>query len=123
MKDNDHEEQDIKYLEQRYQQKRIWPKEPSHGSKLISQLMARKGYGQTQVADHVEQQWQTAVGLSLGQSSRTGNFRRGILEVIVKNSSVMQELMFQKRNIIQRLNAESDRQQISDVKFKIGPIY
>ena len=51
-----------------------------------------------------------------------GNVRRGVLEVLVSNSSVLQELSFLKPKAIKTLTRLVPEQQIKGVRFRVGPI-
>ena len=54
--------------------------------------------------------------------TRPGNVRRGVLEVLVRNSSVLQELGFLKAKIVKTLTKLVPEQQIRDVRFRVGTI-
>ena len=110
------------WLMRRHEKKRFYSRDPKHGSKLINQLMARKGYGQTNKAAGLQQFWQDAVGESLAGKSQAGAIKGKRLEVTVENSSVMQELTFQKRKILKKLQASLNNDGLSDLRFKVGPL-
>ena len=67
-------------------------------SGVINQLMTRRGYARIQAANDWDMSWREAVGQDLAQHSRTGNIRRGVLDVFVRNSAVVQELTFAKHS-------------------------
>ncbi len=89
---------------------------------VMSQLLARRGYAQVQSAALCEAAWRQAVGEKLARDTRPGNVRRGVLEVLVRNSSINQELAFVKAQIIKKLTALAPEQKIKSVKFRVGPI-
>ncbi|MCH5375138.1 MAG: DUF721 domain-containing protein, partial [Planctomycetes bacterium] len=66
--------------------------------------------------------WNDAVGAELGGQTRLGNLRRGVLEVTVGNSAVMQELTFMKREILKDLKRLVPEQKIRDLRFRVGPV-
>ena len=88
----------------------------------MSQLLARRGYAQVQSAALCESAWREAVGQKLAPHTRPGNVRRGVLEVLVASSSVMQELAFVKAKVIKQLAQLAPDQKIRDVRFRVGPI-
>ena len=95
-------------------------KTPSIGE-IVSGLMARRGYGQVEAAEQLQNTWQEAAG-RLGKKTRCGAVKRGVLEVHAANSAVLQELTFQKRKILKQLQASSAGKRIRDVRFRVGPI-
>jgi hypothetical protein len=80
---------------------RIPPPRPMRD--VLSQLLAKRGYAQIQTAATCEAAWRQAVGDKLAGHTRPGNVRRGILEVLVRNSSVLQELSFVKAKAVKAL--------------------
>jgi predicted nucleic acid-binding Zn ribbon protein len=66
--------------------------------------------------------WREAVGDEVTAHSRTGNIRRGVLEVVVRNSAVVQELTFRKHQLIKQLAKLNPGQKIRDLRFRVGPI-
>lgn len=113
---------EMDWLTKRYEKKKFWNREPKHGSRLINQLMARKGYGQTNQASELQQHWNDAVGKNLAGRSSAGAIKGKRLEVTVENSSVLQELTFQKRRIIKKLQNSLKNESLTDLRFKVGPL-
>jgi hypothetical protein len=89
---------------------------------IISSLMSRRGYAQKQSNEELQQAWAAAAGKRLANESRIGNMKRGVLEVFVSNSTVLQEITFQKRRIIKKLKETTVCEKLKDVKFRIGAI-
>lgn len=54
--------------------------------------------------------------------ARAGQVRRGVLEVLVANSTVMQELSFEKTRLVARLAELVPEEKIRDLKFRVGTI-
>jgi hypothetical protein len=48
--------------------------------------------------------------------------RRGVLEVLVGNSTLAQELGFQKKSLVKRLAELLPEEKIRDLKFRVGPL-
>lgn len=89
---------------------------------VVSRLMSRRGYAQVQTVNQCVDAWRTAVGGSLARQSHAGVVRRGVLQVTVCNSTVMQELSFQKKRLLKELARLAPDQQISNLRFRVGPI-
>lgn len=89
---------------------------------VLSTLMARRGYAQLQSITQCQAAWQESVDQRLAQHTRAGNLRRGILEVFVRNSTVLQELSFQKKQLLKKLAEQPGEQNISDLRFRVGSI-
>ena len=88
---------------------------------VLPQLMARRGYARLLSHDEFQEAWQEASG-ALSEQSRPGNLRRGVLEIMVNSSVVMQELAFQKRKLLQQLSERLPHQKIRDLRFTVGRI-
>ena len=89
---------------------------------VVSELLTRRGYARIQASSDWQRAWHEAVGDQLSQHSRTGNIRRGVLNVFVRNSAVIQELTFRKSQLIKQLAKLNPGQKIRDLRFQVGPI-
>ncbi len=119
MKQDDPIDQDL-LADYRRKQIRIPP--PKSMGNVMSQLLAKRGYAQVQAAALSAAAWREAVGQKLAADTRPGNVRRGVLEVLVRNSSTHQELAFLKVKIVKSLAATSPDQRIRDLRFRVGPL-
>src|SRR5262245_52141409 len=108
------------FSDYRRRQVRIPP--PKAMGDVMSQLLARRGYAQVQSAEKCESAWRTDVGAKSPPHLRPGNIRRGVLEVLVASSSVLQELAFLKTKVLKQLAQLAPEQNIRDVRFRVGPI-
>jgi predicted nucleic acid-binding Zn ribbon protein len=89
---------------------------------IVAELLARRGYGRLQAADSCAAAWQQAAGAALAAQSRAGQVRRGVLEVWVTNSTLVQELSFEKARLLKALVQLAPEEKIRDLKFRVGPI-
>jgi predicted nucleic acid-binding Zn ribbon protein len=89
---------------------------------IMAQLMARRGYAREQSAAAYGEAWQTAVGAAIGRCTRTGAIRRGALEVLVANSTLMQELTFQKSALLAKLQQLLPDEKLANLRFRVGSI-
>ena len=89
---------------------------------VLSGLMARKGYARVLSVSALDGAWQKAAGERLAGHSRPGVVKRGVLEVLVRSSAVLQELTFAKPKIMKQLAEHCPGEKIKDLKFKVAPI-
>ena len=68
------------------------------------------------------QAWLRTAGPKLAGMSCPGNIRRGVLEVTVASSSVLQELTFQKTTLLQRIQQQLPDAKIRDLRFRVGMV-
>ena len=97
-------------------------KEPEKLDGLIAELMARRGYARQLTASIFQEAWAELLVPMLAQQSKPGKLRAGVLEVTVANSTILQELTFQKQNLIQMLNQKLNDQPVTDIRFRIGSV-
>jgi len=114
---NDDDERNL-FADYRRKQIRIPP--PRQMRDVLSQLLAKQGYAQIQTAAGCQAAWSEAVGQKLACDTRPGSVRRGVLEVLVRNSAVLQELSFVKTKVVRALKELIPEQQIRDVRFRVG---
>jgi predicted nucleic acid-binding Zn ribbon protein len=114
--------EDERNLHDDYRRKHVRIPPPKPMRDVLSQLLARRGYAQIQTAATCEAAWREAVGEKLAGQTRPGNVRRGVLEVLVSNSSPLQELSFLKAKALKTLTRLVPEQQIKGVRFRVGPI-
>lgn len=96
------------------------PPPPKKIREAMTQLFARKGYGRILDSSKFEQLWNETVGDRFAAHTRPGVVRRGVLEVFVRSSAVMQELAFEKKKLIKKLTAAGEK--IRDLRFKVGEV-
>jgi predicted nucleic acid-binding Zn ribbon protein len=98
------------------------PKQPETIGNILSELMARRGFARIQSTDDLEMAWRQAAGPLAAQYTRVGAIRRGVLEVIVANSTLVQELGYQKSSILTALQQLLPDQGIKCLRFSAGNI-
>src|SRR5688500_8960115 len=97
------EELDERNFHQDFRRKAVRLPPPKPMKNVMSQLLAKRGYAQVQTAAGCEAAWREAVGNKIAHDTRPGNVRRGILEVLVRNSSVLHELSYVKAKAVKTL--------------------
>lgn len=103
-------------------QRRRFKRRPKRPASILSQLMARKGYGQTKTNDELDETWNAIVGDKWQNKTRVGNVKRGVLEVFVSSAAVNQHLGFQKKKLLVELSKRVPQNKIKDIKFSLGSI-
>jgi predicted nucleic acid-binding Zn ribbon protein len=95
---------------------------PQRIGNVISQVLARRGYAHVQSSGELAVAWSEVVGPLAGRATRVGSCRRGTLEIVVANSAVMQELNFQKQELINQLIARVPSHKIRAIRFRTGSV-
>lgn len=95
---------------------------PQRLANVLADLMVRRGYARVQSTEAYEGAWRAAAGPLMAQYTRLGALRRGALEVVVANSTLLQELTFQKAALLKKLVAALPDEGIRSLRFKSGPI-
>jgi predicted nucleic acid-binding Zn ribbon protein len=104
------------------EQRRYHARKPKALGNVLAQLIAARGYGRIQADADFAKAWRSAVGELLAKFTRPGRLRRGVLEVTAANSLTIQELSFQKQQVLQKLQSEVPDAKIKDIKFRVGAI-
>jgi hypothetical protein len=90
---------------------------------ILGRIFTSRGWGRRQERLRLEQAWSEAMetcGLAPSQA-RPGSLRRGVLEVMVGNSIVLQELAhFHKRGLLEQLRRRLPGVALTDLRFRAG---
>ncbi len=89
---------------------------------VISELTARRGVGRVGTAERFGRIWAQLVGPALAEQTRVASLSRGVLEVVVSGSVVLQELSFRKGQLLQGMQAQVPGDAIRDIRFRIGSL-
>jgi predicted nucleic acid-binding Zn ribbon protein len=104
------------------EQRRYHARKPKKIADVLSQLITTRGYGRIQSDANLAAAWQQAAGPTIAKYTHPGRLRRGILEITASNSTIVQELTFQKKQILTQLQADLPEARIRDIRFRIGSI-
>jgi hypothetical protein len=66
--------------------------------------------------------WQEIVGSQFANCSRPANLRQGVLEIVVNNSTVLQELTFRKKELLEQMRDQLPEQRITALRLRVGVI-
>ena len=95
---------------------------PQANGNVLSELMARRGFARVQSTAALDAAWRQAAGPLAAKYTRVGQMRRGALEVIVANSTLVQEFGFQKDALLRRLAELLPDEGIKNLRFRVGSI-
>jgi predicted nucleic acid-binding Zn ribbon protein len=104
------------------EERRYYARKPKNIRDVVAQLITLRGYGRFQSDANLASAWKAAAGEALARFSRPGQIRRGKLDVTVTNSTMVQELNFQKQPILAELSRQMPDAKITDVRFRVGKI-
>lgn len=81
--------------------------------------MARRGYAQIAATDQMYAVISSTVSPELASAIRIGKLNQGVLQVYAPDSVSLQELNFQKRTILKKLQSAMPDSKITDLRFRI----
>jgi predicted nucleic acid-binding Zn ribbon protein len=95
---------------------------PKTASRWVNQIVARWGIAESQSADELETAWREVAGESLAGRTRVGAVRRGVWEITVETSALLQQITFQQRALLQQLQDKKPHFAIRQLRFRVGPV-
>lgn len=98
------------------------PRKAKPMNSVVARILAETGVGQTQSQQQLRNAWSNAAGKVIASVTATGKLRRGVLEIIVESSAVMQQLTFKKSQLLVSINEQYKDAQIKDIRFKVGVV-
>jgi predicted nucleic acid-binding Zn ribbon protein len=87
--------------------------------KLIRKRMARSGLGQTQAALELAEVWRSIAGPQLSGVTQPGNLQRGVLQILTRDSSALQELHLCRRQLLADLQQALPQANIKDIRGRL----
>jgi predicted nucleic acid-binding Zn ribbon protein len=94
---------------------------PEPLGEILSRLFTARGWGRRQGRLQLEEAWREAVGQKAAEHTRVAGLRRGVLEILVDNSTLLQELVgFRKRKLLEALRGRLTNVTLHDLRFKAG---
>ena len=108
------------------QRRGYYARRPKRIDNVIAQLVQRRGYAQIRAAGERDQAWRNALAEqsadAWSNSTRVAGLRRGVFEVQVENSLLMQELTFRKEALLASLQDALPEHSIKQIKLRVGKI-
>jgi len=97
-------------------------RDPKQIGSVLTELMAQRGFTWVKSAESYGAAWQEAAGPLAAKYTRVGSLKRGTLEVVAANSTLVQELGYQKPAILKTLAQLLPDAGIKNVRFRVGSI-
>ncbi len=98
------------------------PRGPEPIRDILTELMARRGFARVQSSAALESAWSRVAGELMSKYTRVGAVKRGKLEIVVANSTLVQEMTFQKQSLLAALKEALPDESIKDLRFRVGAI-
>ena len=94
------------------------------GSNVLSGIVSTitHMYDREQSAGRLATVWEEIAPPSFKNRSRAGGVRRGVLEVVVSHSALVQEMGFHKEEVLRRLGEAVPAEGIADIKCRVGDV-
>lgn len=98
------------------------PRRPQAMAEVLSELLARRGYARVEASEQLAAAWRETVGVRLADCTLPGRMRGRTLEIVVEDSTLVQEFTFRKAELIRGLNDRLPDQNVRDLRFRVGPL-
>jgi predicted nucleic acid-binding Zn ribbon protein len=90
-------------------------------SEILGELFTVRGYGRFLAQRELEEAWNAAVGEPQCRQTQLGEVRRGVLNVTVSHSALLEELAaFRKPELLAALRSGVSGTTIHDIRFRVG---
>ena len=92
-------------------------------SAVLGDLFTVRGYNRLFARQELENAWKKAVGEPDCHQTRLGEVRRGVLNVTVAHSTLLEELSsFRKSLLLKALRFDAPATVIRDIRFQVGAV-
>jgi hypothetical protein len=116
------DEQDFDQTNDLVKSRQRFFRRPRKPADILGQLMARKGYAQTETVNELETAWNEIVGEKWMARTKVGNIRNGVLEILVNSSAANQQIGFNKKKYLKELQKRLPKNNLKDLRFSVGKI-
>jgi len=90
---------------------------------ILGELFTVRGYGRLRARQELEDAWNNSVGEPFCHQTRVDEVRRGVLNVTVAHSTLLEELSaFRKSLLLKALRSDAPATTIHDIRFRVGPV-
>ena len=89
-----------------------------HIAKSLKESLKKAGLYQGVKSIKILELWPKVVGEKIANNTEANDIKNGTLFVEVSNSTWRQELQFQKKDIIKKLNKEIKEKIVREIKFR-----
>lgn len=92
---------------------------PENLSEILGRLFTSRGWGRKNDRLRLETAWAAAAGEALLKDTAVLGMKRGVLEIAVRNATLMAELTnFHKRGLLTKLRTAMPGVTLTDLKFR-----
>jgi predicted nucleic acid-binding Zn ribbon protein len=96
---------------------------PRHVADVLSELFALRGYARVEADQQVADGWTASAGALVARQTRVGALRRGVLEILVDNSTLLYELAtYRKATLLADLQDRLPELNLRDLRFRVGAV-
>ncbi len=95
---------------------------PQPIAQVMAELASRRGLGRVAAVEQFCEHWEEAVGAALASQTRPVRLSRGVLEVVVSGSVVLQELVFRKEELLRKMRGKLPQATIREIRFRLGAL-
>lgn len=113
-------EDDFEVVVRQNQLRRVHRRKPKRAADLVGHIVAKRGIAVQQSSRQLQDLWDGIVGLDIANQTTVGPIKRGYLEVVVSNSSMLQSLIFKKHEILKKMQTQMT--DIKALRFRVGRI-
>ena len=87
---------------------------------ILGELFARRGLARVRGQEYLQEAWANSVGQPGAKYTRVGSLRRGVLEILVSNSILLQELVgFHRQTLLAKLQEVLGSREVRDLRFRL----
>jgi predicted nucleic acid-binding Zn ribbon protein len=110
----------LRQLQREFECRRIRRRQPQAIAGILSEVVSRRGLARVRSQGHLEEAWSEAIGEPGARYTHVGALRRGVLEILVANSVLLQELAgFQKQHLLVRIREVLQSNAVRDLRFRL----
>ena len=97
-------------------------RKPRNAADVIARVLTKRSVAATKTSESLNEIWRQSVAEPFADHTRPVSVRRGVLEVLVSNSAVHQQLVFNKKSILSKIKKTELLKNLKDIRFKIGTV-
>ena len=104
------------------QRKRFHARQPRGIKNIVNQVITTRGYANRQGSEQLQTVWNDAIGEPFAPLTQVAGMKRGVLEILVANSTLLQEINFQRPQLLKKIQQQLPEAKITSLRFRIGKI-
>ena len=98
------------------------PRGPESIQDILGRVFTLHKIGRRNERLTLERTWAEIAG-PYAEQTRVNSFNRGVLEIVVANSVILQELtQFHKKKLLQQLKGKISSGPLTDLRFRVGEV-